>query len=175
MLRASRQITPPFTVRMPRSETMRFGRGPVNPIARSTRSAFHTRPEPGFSVITGRPPPGGAVHATSTVDTASTAPPEPVNALVATFQCRSQPSLWLLDVRSMFGHCGQGVASARAGGGCGRISTCVTEAAPCRMAVPTQSDPVSPPPMTSTDLPRADISRCGSTVSPARRRFCWTR
>ena len=40
-------------------------------------------------------------------------------------------------------------------GGIGIISSCVTELAPRRMEVPTQSFPVSPPPMTSTFLPFA--------------------
>ena len=37
------------------------------------------------------------------------------------------------------------------------ISSWVTEAAPWRWAVPTQSAPVSPPPMTTTCLPSAVI------------------
>jgi hypothetical protein len=41
-------------------------------------------------------------------------------------------------------------------GGCGMISSWVTEAAPCLIAVPMQSAPVSPPPITTTCLPAAD-------------------
>ena len=37
----------------------------------------------------------------------------------------------------------------------GSSSNWVTEAAPCRFEVPTQSDPVSPPPMMTTCLPVA--------------------
>ena len=67
--------------------------------------------------------------------------------------------------------CAQQLARA---GGCGNISSWVTEAAPWRLAVPMQSEPVSPPPMTTTCLP---IARIGSPCSgrPATRRFCWTR
>ena len=42
-------------------------------------------------------------------------------------------------------------------GGCGMISSWVTDAAPCRCAVPRQSAPVSPPPMMTTCLPAAVI------------------
>jgi hypothetical protein len=42
-------------------------------------------------------------------------------------------------------------------GGIGISSNWVTEAAPCRLEVPTQSEPVSPPPMTTTCLPRTLI------------------
>ena len=53
------------------------------------------------------------------------------------------------------GHSGHGFPGARDAGGFGMISICVTLFAPCRLAVPTQSLPVSPPPMTSTSLPAA--------------------
>ena len=45
------------------------------------------------------------------------------------------------------------------------ISSCVTETAPWRKAVPMQSEPVSPPPITTTYLPSARIGSppfCGS-------------
>ncbi len=57
-------------------------------------------------------------------------------------------------------------------------SSCVTEAAPCRFDVPTQSEPVSPPPMTMTCLPLALIVPRGAaraSSSPATRRFCCAR
>jgi len=60
-------------------------------------------------------------------------------------------------------------------GGLGRISTCVTEAAPWRFEVPTQSEPVSPPPITTTRLPLAEIVPAGAardSSSPALRLFC---
>ena len=47
--------------------------------------------------------------------------------------------------------------SVRCSGGVGMISSCVTDAAPCRWEVPRQSAPVSPPPMMITCLPSAVI------------------
>ena len=61
------------------------------------------------------------------------------------FHRLSHPSLWLELVRSIYGHSGQGVEESRVSGGLGMISICVTDAAPWRMDVPTQSLPVSPP------------------------------
>ena len=49
--------------------------------------------------------------------------------------------------------------SVRCSGGRGMISSWVTDAAPCRCAVPRQSAPVSPPPMMTTCLPSAVIGR----------------
>ena len=49
--------------------------------------------------------------------------------------------------------------SVRFSGGVGMISSWVTDAAPCRCAVPRQSAPVSPPPMITTCLPSAVIGR----------------
>ena len=43
-------------------------------------------------------------------------------------------------------------------GGLGINSNCVTDAAPCRLEVPTQSLPVSPPPITTMFFPVAKIS-----------------
>ena len=40
------------------------------------------------------------------------------------------------------------------------ISSCRMDAAPCRIAVPRQSAPVSPPPMITTCLPAAEIGGC---------------
>ena len=54
-----------------------------------------------------------------------------------------------------FGHSGQGLDAARHSGAFGIISSCVTLAAPRRIEVPTQSFPVSPPPITSTFFPFA--------------------
>lgn len=59
------------------------------------------------------------------------------------------------------GNVGQGWLALRSAPGWGMISSWVTEAAPWRWAVPTQSAPVSPPPMTTTCLPWAVI---GETV-----------
>ena len=47
---------------------------------------------------------------------------------------------------------GHGLLSARVSGNFGIISSCTTDLQPWRMAVPTQSLPVSPPPMTMTFL-----------------------
>jgi len=52
---------------------------------------------------------------------------------------------------------GQGWCAGRSSLGRGMISSWVTEAAPCRSAVPRQSAPVSPPPMTMTCYPAALI------------------
>ena len=58
----------------------------------------------------------------------------------------------------MFGHSGHGLSAARSTGGAGSSSSCVTDAAPWRCAVPRQSAPVSPPPMMTTCLPAAEIA-----------------
>ena len=84
-------------------------------------------------------------------------PFEPFTRLVAIAQSRSQPSSWLDDVRSLIGQLGQVSPLFSCTGGNGRISSCVTDAAPWRIEVPTQSDPVSPPPITTTFLPSAVI------------------
>jgi hypothetical protein len=55
------------------------------------------------------------------------------------------------------------------------ISSWVTESAPWRFEVPMQSEPVSPPPITTTCLPLAasDAARCRAvSSSPATRLFC---
>ena len=57
-------------------------------------------------------------------------------------------------------------------GGCGS-SNWVTEAAPWRLLVPTQSEPVSPPPITTTCLPLASVWLVRR--SPATALFCWRR
>ncbi len=63
---------------------------------------------------------------------------------------------------------GHGWCGGRVVGGFGMISSWVTERAPWRWAVPTQSAPVSPPPMTTTCLPSAVMG--GVAKSPS-----WTR
>ena len=59
------------------------------------------------------------------------------------------------EVRILSGQSGQVSALFSCSGGCGMISSWVTEAAPWRFEVPTQSEPVSPPPITMTCLPLA--------------------
>lgn len=69
----------------------------------------------------------------------------------------SASSSWALSILNSIGYVGHGWASGRDSGGRGMISSWVTDAASCRIAVPTQSAPVSPPPMTTTCLPLAEI------------------
>ena len=73
------------------------------------------------------------------------------------------------------GWTGQGVSAVRPSAGLGMISICVTDRAPWRMEVPTQSEPVSPPPMTTTSLPVARMASASGTASPATRRLAWRR
>ena len=76
-------------------------------------------------------------------------------------------------MRSFSGQRGQTRGLFSRKGGWGMISSWVTLSAPCRLAVPMQSEPVSPPPITTTRFPAASIVPPGS--SPAFRRFCWVR
>ena len=57
----------------------------------------------------------------------------------------------------MNAHCGQGFSGLRSFGGRAKSSNCRTTFAPWRLAVPTQSEPVSPPPKTTTFLSSALI------------------
>ena len=88
------------------------------------------------------------------------APPSPRNARVETAQSRSAPSSCerrrAQDERPLGPRVRRHARRAR---GLGISSSCVTLAAPCRSDVPTQSEPVSPPPMTTTRLPVARIGR----------------
>ena len=61
----------------------------------------------------------------------------------------------------MVGQSGQTIALFSLTGGLGMISIWVIEAAPWRAEVPMQSDPVSPPPITTTCLPLALIAAIG--------------
>ena len=71
----------------------------------------------------------------------------------------------------MAGHRGQGVRSlGRSFGGSGSSSSWTIDSAPSRTALPTQSAPVSPPPITTTRLPAAVSARAGGAgVAGARR------
>ena len=80
-----------------------------------------------------------------------------MHRLVDMLQRRSHPSSWELEYRSTFAQKGHGLCGFRVSGGLGRISICVTLLAPWRMDVPTQSEPVSPPPIITTFLPVARI------------------
>src|SRR5262249_62002044 len=98
---------------------------------------------------------------------------EPRKRLVATLKSRAAPSAWLDEVLSLSGQCGQVRALFSFSGGCDRISSCVTETAPWRNDVPMQSEPVSPPPITTTCLPSARIGftlPCGWPEKRALRR-----
>ena len=73
---------------------------------------------------------------------------------------RAPPSFSAYEVRSFIGQRGHGVrSSGRFTGGSPSTSICVTDAAPSRWALATQSAPVSPPPITITCLPAAVIGR----------------
>ena len=60
-------------------------------------------------------------------------------------------------MRSLSGQSGHVSILFSYSGGSGMISKLVTETAPWRIEVPMQSEPVSPPPMTTTFLPLARI------------------
>ena len=74
-------------------------RGPRNPIASSTRSAFSWNALSGTSCIAQRPS-GPCAHSTRTHSSASTWPFAPSARLVSTAQSRSQPSSCDDEVRS---------------------------------------------------------------------------
>ena len=93
-----------------------------------------------------------------------TCPCWPVNFCVITAKSRSAPSSWLDEVRSFSGQFGQVSSLSSFSGGFGMISKLVTLSAPWRIAVPMQSEPVSPPPITTTCLRAAEIGG----MSPAR-------
>ena len=140
-------------------------------MARSTISASMTSFLP-VDFMVGRLPSVAGSHSTSSTSTPHTLPFFPMNRVEARDHRRVQPSSWLLVVFSTTGHCGQGVSGLCPMGGWGIISIWVTLTAPWRMLVPIQSDPVSPPPMTSTRLPRALTSWSFGKVSPSRIWFC---
>src|SRR5690606_41251083 len=75
-------------------------------------------------------------------------------------QMRTTPSTREELVLMVKGQNGQGFSSFLNIGGIGMISKLVTDFAPCLLEVPTQSEPVSPPPITMTFLPWA----CKSAV-----------
>ena len=143
-----------------------------NPMASSTRSAFRISLRP-VGRICGRPPSGAGNHSTSSTSTPHTRPFSPIKRVDERLHRRSQPSSWLLLVFNTMGHCGQGVAGLYPTGGLGIISIWVTLKAPCRLLVPMQSLPVSPPPITNTCLPRAVMRSSSGKVCPASTRFCW--
>src|ERR1700694_1336318 len=130
--------------------------GCTNPMASSTRPAL----SPNSLSAT-----GSSLGSTRTQCSFSTWP-LPENFWVSTANSRSAPSSWACEVRSLSGQSGQVSSLFSFAGGCGNSSRFVTESAPWRIAVPMQSDPVSPPPMTMTCLRLAGIAG----ASPARER-----
>ena len=136
-----------------------FCTGLTNPIANNTRSAFNSNSVPGISTIL-RP-----CHSTRMARSVSTLPSRPTNSLVAIDQSRLQPSSCELEVRSFIGQLGQVSGRFSCTGGLGITSICVTDKAPWRFDVPTQSEPVSPPPITITCL--AVARSCSGNTSPA--------
>ena len=137
----------PSSRRTPRAATVPARRipSPAAPDRRESRI-----PSPGFPASCR---PSMQAHRLQLLDLALS----PTSALVAMDQSRSTPSSCEDDVRSRVGQYGQtGLRSTS--GGIGSSSKWVTEAAPWRFEVPTQSEPVSPPPMTTTCLPFAHRS-----------------
>src|SRR6185437_10510164 len=134
--------------------------GETKPIASSTRSAWISNSLPGSSLIL------PSFHSSRTAVRLRTLfLPSSLKHLVATAQSRWQPSSCELEVRKRSGQYGQVSGLFSCAGGCGSSSNWVIAAAPCRLAVPTQSEPVSPPPITTTCLSLARI--CCASVSPA--------
>ena len=138
--------------------------GETKPIASNTRSALRSNSVPGIA---------WNLPSTRTQRSFFTVPlPSPVNSTVLTAKSRSAPSSWLDEVRILSGHSGQVSSLFSFSGGFGMISSCVTDSAPWRTEVPMQSEPVSPPPMTTTCLPLARIGSLVVSGSPETRRFC---
>ena len=113
-------------------------------MASSTRSASSSNSVPGI---------GWNLASARAQCSFFTWPFSPVNFVVSTAKSRVTPSSWLDEVRSFSGHSGQVSGLFSCSGGCGMISKLVTDMAPCRIEVPMQSEPVSPPPITTTCLP----------------------
>src|SRR3984893_18398593 len=104
--------------------------------------------------------PGNGLNLSSTCTQCSfaTLPLSPENFCVSTAYSRLAPSAWLEDVPIFNAQFGQVRPLFSCSGGGGMISSWVTDSAPCRNEVPMQSEPVSPPPITTTCLPVARIS-----------------
>ena len=120
----------------------------AKPIASSTRSAGISNSVPAM----------GCIFSSIRVTTSFfTLPLAPSNFVVITAKSRSAPSSCEDEVRNFSGQFGQLIALFSFSGGFGMISSCTTDKAPCRIDVPMQSDPVSPPPITTTRLPLARI------------------
>ena len=128
------------------------GSGPVNPIARSTRSAGRDSSVPGTSSNGGLPVFALPVDPLDAAVAGEVRGRDREVALAALLQ-----GVGRAELQRPGGPRRQVVADASAGGS-PTSSICVTDAAPSRCACATQSAPVSPPPTTSTCLPAAVIS-----------------
>ena len=151
----------------------------MKPMARSASWQGHSCSLPGSSRNFCWPEDSSVYHSIRTVFTARTWPlSSPRNSFDRIPHSRRQPSSCEELVRRITGQFGHGVFDGRwlrrgyfpRSGGCGSSSNCVRLFAPCRLLVPSQSEPVSPPPITTTSLPSARICPC--TSSPAFRLFC---
>src|SRR5690606_17135303 len=142
---------------------------PVKPRAKRASSHFHSFSEPGISLRIGRFP-GSLIHSTSEVINPFKLPfPSPTNRSVEILKKRSAPSLWEELVLNLIGQNGHGWSLGRSRLGFPKISKLETDLAPCLKEVPIQSDPVSPPPMTTTFLSVAFISSPSNFNPPTRR------
>src|SRR3982075_2132319 len=123
--------------------------GCTKPMASSTSCASSSNSVPAI---------GLNLSSTCTQCSFCTLPSTPENFCVSTANSRLAPSAWLDEVRIFKGQFGQVTPLFSCSGGGGMISSCVTDSAPCRNDLPMQSDPVSPPPITTTCLPPAKMS-----------------
>ena len=132
------------------SASSNAGSGDRKPIASSTRPAGWLSSVPSIAANGGLPE--------FLIQWISSTRPLPVSAVVEIAKSCSPPSLIAYERRIFTGHSGHGVrSSGRDAGGSPSSSICVTDAAPSRCELPTQSAPVSPPPITITCLPAAVI------------------
>src|SRR6185295_19320805 len=128
-----------------------------NPSASNASSQGICFSDPGISLKVWGLPGSGLLHSIPITFNAFNAPfSSPINSLVTMLQLRSQPSSCELEVLKIMGQLGQGILSVRPAGGLLSISICVTDLAPWRLDVPTQSEPVSPPPSTTVFFPLAE-------------------
>ena len=134
------------------------GSGDRKPIASSTRSAGCSSSVPGTRA-------NGGVPLFSAQWIFSIVPLAPEKCVVEMAKSRVPPSLRAYEPRNFIGQRGHGViASGRLTGGSPTSSICVTDAAPSRSELATQSAPVSPPPTTITCLPAAEMTSSAATA-----------
>ena len=147
------------------------GSGPVNPRANNANSQGHSFSELGSSTKVGLPPSSFFSQRTFTVVKPFSLPSlSATNFLVMMLHSRWIPSSCDEVVLSLKGQNGHGWSSVRVSEGFGIISKLVTLVAPWRFDVPIQSEPVSPPPITTTFL-LAAWSELSISVSPSTQRL----